>query len=134
MSLDWACISIDNDDKAGEVFYQRVGRTLAFIDYLEQNFRTLYSREEFIVGELSEDKHTVHNGHLKQALHELRSARRDVSDCVFVHRVRPMELSQVGYDYEGMVCFLFVIECIFSSMSSHSIHEMLEQGLGRGNF
>ena len=103
---------MDNDDKAGLVFYQRVGRTLMFIDYLEQNHRTLYSREAFMVGEMSQDKHTVHNGHLKQALHELRSARRGVSDCVLVQRVRLFEMSQVVHNYDKLVCLvLFWIFC-----------------------
>ena len=79
-----------------------------FIDFLEQNSRTLYSREEFKVGDMSQDKHTVHNGHLKQALHEARAARCGVSDCVFCHALLPMELSQRGFDYERKVCLFFL--------------------------
>ena len=96
-------MALDNDNRAGRVFYQRVGRTLMFIDYLEENNRTLYSRELFTVGQLSDDKHTVHNGHLKQALVELRGSRRTPSECVFVTRVRPEANCKEGYDYMRLV-------------------------------
>ena len=125
-------MAIDNDGKAGRVFYQRVGRTLMFIDYLEENNRTLYSRELFTVGQLSDDKHTVHNGRLKQALVELRGSRRTPSECVFVTRVRPEANCKEGYDYVRLVgfaaiCFSCLVRVLLFLFYSACVSELVFQ-------